>query len=559
MKLLKLLKLLPFLLCVRCYCADTHLIGFSEKELLSTLCLSLPPKFMRCEIYPGTNIYGNISLPPVPVLKPSSTSESVFGVMMFPINGGYATYGVLSVRPKYNSITVNSFSSSLQNVPVQLIQSSVAMFGLPYQATNVVPSTHCTLAPLNMPSNPYSIISLPNMGNNFLHRHVPENIILKANPLKSMIRDMFYTSFLANSEYPVKPTASYGMGFDHLVPAIVCFSSNNQATRPSGNQQPFLGGVLITERIMGPSLRDAISFLRSSKLKEWVESSKSTNIFIQRISFRLEAQYSLAHAFIAALLTLQYHSPAGRLLHCDLTTRSIHFDGIPWDWSNNQIAENLQSLTFLSPRNVRFSNFAYMYSTLEVVEEKLRCHHSENDLFRVQQFIKSLFYDQCKRTDFPPNNTLQSVFESISLSVKTWWNGIINSIGEPIRNTTAIDQQLIQIQQILRVIHTDPLVINSINKMANFEQITQGIKTIHSAVSEAFNILNSYRRVTSRNRNMVPWSYYDLVPFPVQKPNKRVQSILNGQLLNAYFVPSNFGMEQQSGSMTDLTTIIGMT
>ncbi|KAF7456907.1 putative Secreted Protein [Cryptosporidium felis] len=500
----------------------------SEKELLAALCWSLPFKFIKCDIDFEEKVLKHLKMAQIPRYKVSSTDEVVYNIRMQPLTNGFVTNALLAVRSTYGLIISNDVGNPVSSIPHQLKQSSTAIFGLPHQAKNVFSSVNCVLMYSSIGEGFYYI--LPGKSEHkSIPRSVPENIVLKASSEKTRTREMFYMTLLANQQFPVKPTGSYGVGTEFLIPPVVCFGTEENLNQQLHEKKSYLGGILIHERVMGPSLRDIIKFFKSTALLNWLSSSSTSEFsFKARVSLRLEAQLSLLHALIAAILTLQHHSIAGRLLHCDLNTKSIHIDRIVWSWSSRRVEENLNALTQLSPANIKFTNFGYMKSTLETSEETLRCSQTDNDLVRVKQFIKAIFSEQSNRTDFPESGTLSSGMLTMSTGIKLWWKDVVNTVGEP-TNREITAQEILEVEAILRTVHSEPSVITNLEKVSTFQGIVSGIKAIHASLSKSFRHLCDQGLTKTKSRVVHGWSTRDLEPEPPTVPSSTVRNILGGK------------------------------
>ncbi|KAH8582233.1 uncharacterized protein ELE39_003554 [Cryptosporidium sp. chipmunk genotype I] len=501
----------------------------SEQNLLAALCWSLPFKFIKCDIEFEENVLEHLKLEQIPRYKVSTTDEIVYNIRMQPVTNGFLTNAVLAVRPIYGMIISNEAGNPVIPIPHQLKHSSTAKFGLPHQAKNIFSSVNCVLMYSSIGDGFYYIHPGKNEHRS-IPRSVPENIMLKVSTKKTSTREMFYITLLSNQQFPTKPSATYGVGSDFMIPPVVCFGSNENLSQQLHESKSYLGGVLIHERIMGPSLRDIIKFFKSSALIKWLKSSKTAEFnYKARVSLRLEAQYSLAHSLIAAILTLQHHSIAGRVLHCDLNSRSIYLDRLVWSWSTKKIEDNLNALTQLSPANFKFINFGYMKSTLEVSEENLGCSQSDNDLARVQEFIKILFSEQSNRSEFPESGSISSGMMTMSTGFKMWWNEVVNSVGTESSNQEVNEQEVLQVENILRTIYTDHSVISNLDRTAKFSGIVTGIKAIHSSISKAFRYLYDQGFGRTKKRVILGWSSKDLEPEPATQISGTVRRILSGK------------------------------
>ncbi|KAK9172365.1 hypothetical protein CmeUKMEL1_05685 [Cryptosporidium meleagridis] len=501
----------------------------SEQNLLAALCWSLPFKFIKCDIDFEENVLEHLKLEQIPRYKVSATDEIVYNIRMQPVTNGYLTNAILAVRSVYGLIISNEVGNPVLQIPHQLKHSSTAKFGLPHQAKNVFSSVNCVLMYSNIGEGFY-YVHPGKSEHKSIPRSVPENIMLKVSTKKTTTREMFYMTLLSNQQFPTKPTATYGVGTDFMIPSVVCFGTNENLNQQLHESKSYLGGILIQERIMGPSLRDVIKFFKSSALLKWLKSSRTDDFnYKARVSLRLEAQYSLAHSLIAAILTLQHHSIAGRVLHCDLNTRSIYLDRIVWSWSSRKVEDNLNSITQLSPSNFKFINFGYMKSTLEVSEENLGCSQTDNDLARVQEFIKTLFSEQSNRSDFPESGSISSGIMTMSTGFKMWWNEVANSVGAESTNQEVNDQEVLQVENILRTIYTDSSVISNLDRTAKFQGIVAGLKAIHASISKAFRYLYDQGYGRTKKRVILGWSSKDLEPEPATEISGTVRKILSGK------------------------------
>ncbi|KAJ1611104.1 hypothetical protein OJ253_968 [Cryptosporidium canis] len=501
----------------------------SEKNLLAALCWSLPFKFIKCDIEFEQNVLEHLQLEQIPRYKVSATDEIVYNIRLQPATNGYLTNAILAVRPMYGLIISNDVGNPVSPIPHQLKQSSTALFGLAHQAKNVFPSVNCALMYTSIGEGFY-YIHPGKSEHKSVPRNVPENIMLKVSTRKTKTREMFYMTLLANQQFPTKPSATYGVGTEFMIPPVVCFGTNESLNQQLHESNSYLGGVLIHERIIGPSLRDVIKFFKSSTLLNWLKSSKAGDLdYKARISLRLEAQFSLIHTVVAAILTLQHHSIAGRVLHCDLNTRSIYLDRIVWSWSSRKIEENLNILTQLSPSNIKFINFGYMRSTLEVAEEHLTCPQTDNDLVRIIDFIKNLFSEQSTRSVFPESGSFSSGMMTMSTGFKMWWNEVMNTVGGDSTNQEVNNQEVLQVENILRTIYTDTSVISNLDRASAFPGIVSGIKAIHSSTSKAYRYLYDQGFGKTKRRVILGWSSKDLEPEPATMPSSTVKKILSGK------------------------------
>lgn len=513
----------------------------SEQNLLAALCWSLPFKFIKCDIEFEQNVLDHLKLEQIPRYKVSSTDEIVYNIRLQPVTNGFLTNAVLAVRQAYGLIISNDIGNPVSPIPHQLKMSSVATFGLPHEAKNVFPSVNCVLMYSNLGEGSYYVYP-GKSEHRSVPRTVPENIILKVSTKKTKTREMFYMSLLSNQQFPTKPSASYGVGTEFMIPPVVCFGTNEGSRLPVQESSSYLGGVLIHERVLGPSLRDIIKFFKSSALLKWLNASNPGDLsFKTRVFLRLEAQFSLTHSLIAALLTLQHHSIAGRVLHCDMNARSVYIDRIVWSWSSKKVEENLNALTQLSPSNIKFVNFGYMRSTLEVSEEDLNCYQTDNDLVRVTEFIKNLFSEQSTRSDFPRSGSISSGMMTMNTGLKMWWNEVLNTVGGwESSNKEVIQQEVLLVENILRTVHTENSVIQNLDKNSNFAGIVAGIKAIHSSISKEFRYIYDQGFGKTKKRVILGWSSKDLEPEPATVPSNTVKKILSGKKIEKLGSDSSF-------------------
>ncbi|OII73448.1 uncharacterized protein cubi_02660 [Cryptosporidium ubiquitum] len=501
----------------------------SEQNLLAALCWSLPFKFIKCDIEFEENVLEHLKLEQIPRNKVSTTDEVVYNIRMQPVTNGFLTNAVLTVRSIYGMIISNEVGNPVVPIPNQLKHSSTAKFGLPHQAKNIFPSVNCVLMYSNIGEGFY-YIHPGKSEHKSIPRSVPENIMLKVSTKKTRTREMFYVTLLSNQQFPTKPSATYGVGADFMIPPVICFGSNENLNQQLHESKSYLGGLLIQERVMGPSLKDIIKFFKSTALAKWLNSSRTGEFnYRDRVFLRLEAQLSLAHSVIAAILTLQHHSIAGRVLHCDLNTKSIYIDRIVWSWSSRKVEENLNALTQLSPTNIKFINFGYMRSTLEVLEENLTCPQTDNDLVKVQEFIKMLFSEQSDRTEFPGSKSISGGMMTMSTGFKMWWNELVNTVGADFTNQEVNQQEVLQVENILRTVYKDNSVTLNLDRTAKFAGIVAGIKAIHSSISKALRYLYYQGFGKTKKRVIVGWSSKDLEPEPPTLPSSTVKKILIGK------------------------------
>ncbi|KAH8741845.1 hypothetical protein FG386_002085 [Cryptosporidium ryanae] len=501
--------------------------NFSEQDLLAALCWTLPFKFIKCDIEFEQNVLNHLRLEPIPRHKVSTTDVISYNIRLEQQTNGFTTSAVMTIREVYGIIVSNQVGNPVNPIPHQLKSKATAVFGVSHKAKNIKPSVNCVLT-YSKESNLY-YISPGRSEHRSISRSIPENITLKSIMEKTKTREMFYITLLSNQQFPIKPTASYGVGTEFLIPPVVCFGTDELQNQQYHDRKSYLGGALIYQRVTGPNLRDIIKFFKSNAMMNWLSSSASSEFdYKSRVYLRLEAQYALAHSVLAAILTLQHHSIAGRILHCDLNTKSIHIDRLLWSWSPKKIEENLNALSQMSPGNVKFTNFGYLRSTLETDVETLKCHQTENDLLRVKQFIRSIFSEQSTRTNFPESGSISSGMLSISTGLKMWWSDLSNKVSEPSKESLD-SQELLEVEAILRVVNSDPNVSDSLERNSNFNGIVMGIITIHSAISKAFKRLTDRGYTRGRKRNLVAWSIKDLEPEPVPSVNKNVRKILSGK------------------------------
>ncbi|KAH7647726.1 hypothetical protein FG379_000868 [Cryptosporidium bovis] len=501
--------------------------NFSEQDLLAALCWTLPFKFIKCDIEFEQNVLNQLRLEPIPRHKVSTTDIISYNIRLEQQTNGFTTSAVMTIRDVYGVIVSNQAGNPVNPIPHQLKSKSTALFGVPHRAKNIKPSVSCALN-YSRESNLY-YISPGRSEHRSISRSIPENITLKSMTEKTKIREMFYMTLLSNQQFPIKPTASYGAGTEFLIPPIVCFGTDEQQNQQYHEKKSYLGGALIYQRVTGPNLRDVIKFFKSTAMTNWLTSSASSEFdYKSRMYLRLEAQYALSHSILSAILTLQHHSIAGRILHCDLNAKSIHIDRILWSWSSRRVEENLNALSQMSPGNVKFTNFGYLRSTIETDIETLRCHQTENDLSRVKQLIRSIFSEQSTRTDFPESGSISSGMLTISTGFKMWWNDLSNKVSEPSKRDLD-SQELLEVESILRVVNSESTVTDNLEKSSNFNGIVSGIISIHSAISKAFRRLIDQGYTRGRKRVLTTWSIKDLEPEAIPPVNENVKRILSGR------------------------------
>ena len=142
---------------------------------------------------------------------------------------------------------------------------------------------------------------------------------------------------------------------------------------------------------------------------------------------------------------------------------------------------------------------------------------------------------------------------TMSTGFKMWWNEVVNSVGAESTNQEVNEQEVLQVENILRTIYTDNSVISNLDRTAKFSGIVAGLKAIHASISKAFRYLYEQGYGRTKKRVILGWSSKDLEPEPATQISGTVRRILSGKKIENSSNMNSSGIDPSDSADLELS------